>query len=104
MIRSVRGLLATALLVGASACVYLPPPGALVVAAAFGPPRPRVEVIGVAPGPGHVWIGGFWRWDRVAYAWVPGRWALRPHPRAVWVPGRWRHHSRGWYWIEGRWR
>ena len=26
------------------------------------PPPPRVEVYGVAPGPGVVWIGGYWRW------------------------------------------
>lgn len=74
--------------------VYVPSP----------PPPPPAEVVGVAPSHRHVWVPGFHRWDGAAYAWVPGRWALRPHARAKWAPGHWERHHRGWYWIEGHWR
>ena len=68
------------------------------------PPRPPAEVRIVAPGPGHVWIGGFHRWDGNAYVWVPGRWAVAPHPHAVWRAGHWKHSHHGWYWVDGHWR
>jgi hypothetical protein len=81
-----------------------PPASAAVrVYVHVAPPAPPVEVVGVAPGPGHVWIAGFHRWDGRAYVWVPGHWVARPRPRAHWVPGRWAKHRRGYYWIEGRW-
>jgi len=69
------------------------------------PPPPREEVIvGVAPGPSYVWVGGYWTWHRSSWYWVQGRWAARPHPSAVWVPGRWETRSRGHVWLGGRWR
>jgi hypothetical protein len=71
----------------------------------IGPPAPVAEVRAVAPGPRHVWIPGYHRWDGSAYVWVGGRWDLPPAGRAAWVPGHWsHHHSRGWYWVEGHWR
>ncbi len=71
----------------------------------IGPPAPVVEVRTVAPGPRHVWLPGFYRWDGAVYAWVPGRWAVPPAGHAAWVPGHWsHHHSHGWYWVEGHWR
>lgn len=69
-----------------------------------GPPAAVVETRLVAPGPRHVWIAGYHRWDGRAYAWVPGRWELPPRQRAVWVSGHWKHSRHGWYWEEGRWR
>jgi hypothetical protein len=30
--------------------------------AGYGPPAPRYRVIGVAPGPGYVWVNGYWGW------------------------------------------
>ncbi len=85
-----------------SACVPPPPPGAVFVRVA--PPRARVEVIGVAPGPGYVWIAGYHAWRGGAYVWVPGRWERPPEPRYHrWVPGHWREHRNGWYWVEGHW-
>jgi hypothetical protein len=99
-----RGLFAVALVAGLAACAVNPPPGAVFISARMGPPRPQIEVMEMRPGPGFVWIRGFYRWDGAAYTWNPGHWERRPQERAVWVPGRWRHHSRGWYWVEGRWR
>src|SRR5581483_2184509 len=52
------------------------------------PPPVRAEVVGVAPGPGYVWVNGYWGWRGNAYAWVPGYYAHPPRPHAVWVAPR----------------
>ncbi|HXW96311.1 MAG TPA: YXWGXW repeat-containing protein [Gemmatimonadales bacterium] len=93
--------LSAALLVGAFACAPPPPPGAVFVARR--PPDDRVEVVGVAPGPGYVWIAGNWRWERGDYVWGPGHWAVAERGYHRWEPGHWRHARGGWYWIDGRW-
>jgi len=69
------------------------------------PPPPREEVIvGAAPGPSYIWVGGYWTWHRSNWFWVGGRWAARPRPNAAWVPGRWEQRDRGHVWVRGRWR
>jgi hypothetical protein len=78
------------------------PPGVAYVS--VSPPVPVPEVLVTAPGPDHVWVRGYHRWDGGAYVWVPGSWQRPPRAHAVWVSGRWRHTSRGWYWVEGRWK
>ena len=71
----------------------------------IGPPAPVVETRVVAPGPHHVWIAGYHRWDGRAYVWVPGRWELPPASYRTWVPGHWVHHGHeGYYWVDGHWR
>jgi len=69
------------------------------------PPAPRAEVIiGVAPSPDHVWIGGYWARRAGSWVWIDGRWMLRPRPGVAWVPGHWERHPRGHVWISGHWR
>jgi hypothetical protein len=70
----------------------------------IGPPVPIVEVRGVAPGPGFVWIDGFYRWDAGRYMWMAGRWERPPRAHARWVRGQWHHSRHGWYWVDGHWR
>jgi hypothetical protein len=95
-------LFAAFLAVFVSACVPPPPPGAVFVR--VRPPGARVEVVGVEPGPGHIWVAGYHEWRGGEYVWVPGHWATPPHPRYHrWVPGHWREHRNGWYWVEGHW-
>ena len=77
---------------------------AAVVVVRVAPPIEVVETRGVAPSPGHVWIGGYQRWDGSAYAWVPGRWDTPPRPGARWVAHRWEHRQDGYVFHEGRWR
>ena len=69
-----------------------------------GPPAPIIETRLVSPGPGHIWIAGFQRWNGSRYVWVPGYWAQPPRARASWAPGRWVHARRGWYFVDGHWR
>lgn len=65
------------------------------------PPPLRVERIGVAR-PGHVWVGGNWRWDRGRYIWGAGYWAPARvgyrHER-----GRWVACGRHWCFHDERW-
>jgi hypothetical protein len=74
-----------------------------LVGPVVAPPPARVEVVGVAPGAGFIWIGGYWRWGGAEYVWVPGRW-VRPRPGYVWVPGRWEQRGRRYVWHKGVWR
>lgn len=68
------------------------------------PPPPRVEVIGVAPYPGYVWIGGYWTWHAHSHRhhWVPGRWEA-PRPGHYWEPHRWERQGEGWRERPGQW-
>jgi hypothetical protein len=93
-------------LVTSAACAYNPPPSTRVVYIERRPPAARVEVIGVRPGPGYVWVAGYWGWSGADYYWVPGRWVIPPQRvYTAWVPGRWDHHrGRGWYYRPGHWR
>jgi hypothetical protein len=83
---------------------YQPEPGVRVAYIDRGPPRNRVEVRGVAPGAGTVWLPGYWRWTGRDYDWVQGRWAPVSSGFRSWSAGRWRHSRQGWYWVDGRWR
>jgi hypothetical protein len=52
------------------------------------PPPPKAEIPGVAPGPGAVWLQGYWRWDATlsVHVWIAGHWELPPGENYVWVP------------------
>jgi len=92
----VRTIVVAALLalsLGQAACASAAPRGRVYLR--VGPPAPVVERRLVSPGPGFVWIPGFYRVERGAYLWVPGRWDPPPRARAVWVPARWVHDRRG---------
>jgi YXWGXW repeat-containing protein len=96
---TLAGSLALAAFLG---CAPMPEAG--VVYIERQPPAERVEVIGVAPSPGLVWVAGYWEWGGDDYVWVPGRW-MAPEPgHRSWERGNWRHHGRGWYWAPGHWR
>jgi hypothetical protein len=69
---------------------------------AVAPPPPVVEVQGVAPGPGFVWIGGYWSWVGGRHVWVPGAWRAG-RPGYHWVAHRWVNAGGGWRLEEGHW-
>ena len=70
----------------------------------IGPPAAIVETRPVAPGPRHIWIAGYHRWDGGRYVWVPGHYDHPPRPHAVWVQHHWVHRHGGWVLVEGHWR
>jgi hypothetical protein len=69
-----------------------------------GPPPLRREAVLVSPGPGYVWVPGYYRYDRSGYVWVGGRYERPPRARARWVAGHWQHDRRGWFFVDGHWR
>jgi len=115
MAPSIRALVVLAALSVASCAVEVGPPSHEVVYdsgspgepiyVSESPPPPRQEVVvGVAPGPSHIWVGGYWGRRPSGWVWIPGRWAPRPRPDVVWVPGQWERHPRGYVWVSGHWR
>jgi hypothetical protein len=82
-------------------CAPPPPPGAVYVMR--GPPGEIVEVAPGSPGPGYVWVQGYYRWEGAEYHWERGRWALTPAGYRAWLPGHWREHEGRWYFVEGHW-
>ncbi len=66
------------------------------------PPAPRIEVIGVAPYPGQIWIGGAWFWEGGRHNWHPGYWQA-PRPDHDWVPHHWERRGDDWHFREGYW-
>ncbi|HZF08443.1 MAG TPA: hypothetical protein VFE33_06590 [Thermoanaerobaculia bacterium] len=103
--RMVSALALMALLaLTASACVgygYGPDVGVRV---GFGPPGFRTEVAVGSPGPGYIWVPGYYDWLGADYGWVEGRWILPPHAHAVWVAPRYEHRRGGWFYRHGHWR
>ncbi|TNF24280.1 MAG: hypothetical protein EP329_25140 [Deltaproteobacteria bacterium] len=67
------------------------------------PPAPYVEVVPRAPGPGWVWVDGYWSWSRHRYVWVPGAWRRPPRANHVWVGGVWTRTNGRYHYVRGRW-
>ncbi len=84
-------------------CVVAPArPYAAADVVTVEPPAVAEEAVGVAPGPGHVWVGGYWRWNGARHVWVPGSWVVgRPGYR--WEPHAWLRVGGGWRFREGHW-
>lgn len=79
--------------------------GGYVSYAVAPPPAPYVAgPVGYAPGPGYVWVSGFWNLNGGRWNWVNGRWAVPPRPHAVWVADRWERHGNNWRYRRGHWR
>ena len=75
------------------------------VAVRSAPPPPRAHgIVGVAPGPGYVWVDGFWDWRGGNWYWSQGYWGRPPRARAVWVAPRWERYGRGYRFHRGYWR
>jgi hypothetical protein len=68
------------------------------------PPPSRYERYGQAPGPGYVWINGYWGYRGNNYYWNSGRWERPPRGRHRWEDGRWENRGDRYQWREGHWR
>jgi len=95
--------LVLALLLGAATLVN----GQVAVGIRIGPPPPPrvIRVRPVSPGPGYLWLDGYWFADGGRYRWHNGYWSRPPYAGAVWVGPR--HHDGqfyGGYWEGGRGR
>jgi len=95
-LNSAKVAVASALLSAAlSGCVVAPAPGyyADVAVTEVAPPPVQYEVVGVAPTPGYIWIGGAWFWEGGRYAWHPGHWEA-PRPGYRMQGGGWEREGR----------
>ena len=68
------------------------------------PPAPLVEVVGVAPGPGFFWVGGYYHWYGGRWVWYRGHYERPPHPGARWFGPRYEYRSGHRIYIRGYWR
>ena len=89
-------------LVVAAALWMAPAEGQARVVIRVGPPAPVVEVVGVAPFSGAVWVRGHYRHDGLGYRWVPGHWE-RQRQGQVWVDAHWSRRGGGWHLVPGHW-
>jgi hypothetical protein len=67
------------------------------------PPPLRYEARPPIPGPGYVWIDGFYEPWQGGYRWHPGYWNRPPYEGAYWVHPHYDHYDRGWAYHEGFW-
>lgn len=79
------------------------PPPEIVVSGPPPPPPPR-EVIVEQPGPGYIWVEGYWAWRRGHQIWSPGHWELPPRSNLVWVAPRWERRGASYVYLDGFWR
>lgn len=68
------------------------------------PPLPVYEQP-YCPGPGYLWMPGYWAYDPgfAEYYWVPGTWVLPPAPGLLWTPGYWAWNGGAYGWYPGYW-
>ena len=89
---------------GCVVAVRAPLPLVPVVYVDRAPPAAYNEVVTVAPGPGYVWVGGYYGWSGRDYLWNRGYWSLPARGYTTWNPGYWNRHDRGHHWVPGQWR
>ena len=73
------------------------------VEVAQAPPTVIVEPRPYAPGPGYMWIDGYWGWGGDRYVWERGHWAAPPRGYSVWVGPRYDRYGRGYRYAPGHW-
>lgn len=74
----------------AAPVIIAPPPPPVVVTAPVVAAPPVVVAAPPCPGPGYVWVAGYWRANGYNRVWVPGCWQYRP-ARVVYA------HPHGWH-------
>lgn len=94
----------------ASACVAgdpgvapTSPSGMASGMAVSGPPPPPIaEAAPPPPSPDATWVGGYWHWTGLQYAWIPGHWE-QPPPGAMWRAPRYVSSNGAFFYEPGGW-
>ena len=103
-LRELTIVFAVGLLLATSGCVVTtnPPPARSVVVTG-PPPAPLAENPPAPPDPGAVWVNGYWHWNGVQYAWIPGRWQAPP-PGSRWYGPRYSQQGGTYFYQPGGWQ
>jgi len=88
---------------GPTTVVVAPPAQGGQVLVVTAPPPPRREVVYAPPGPGFIWINGYWAWRGGRYVWIAGRYERPPRGQNRWHEPRWERRGGNYIFIEGRW-
>ncbi len=67
------------------------------------PPALQTDVTVVQPGPGYVWIAGYWTWRSEQYQWVSGHWEMPPKANSAWVAPTLVRQGSSYRFTEGYW-
>lgn len=76
---------------------------AVGISVRIGPPVLPVYFQPICPGPGFIWVPGYWAYGPDGYFWVPGTWVLPPEVGLLWTPGYWDWDDGFYIWHEGYW-
>jgi hypothetical protein len=97
-----RKLLAAAALLAGT---FLAACGPGYYTASYGPPPPpRYGTMGYAPGPGYIWVDGYYNLSGGRWNWINGTWLRPPRGRSVYVRPEWRREGRSYRFHRGYWR
>jgi hypothetical protein len=69
----------------------------------IGPPLLPVYAQPICPGPGFIWVPGYWAYGTDGYFWVPGTWVEPPEVGFLWTPGYWEWVDDAYVWHAGYW-
>ena len=69
----------------------------------IGPPVLPVYAQPICPGPGYIWVPGYWAYGPDGYFWVPGTWVFPPEVGLLWTPGYWAFEDGFYAWSPGYW-
>ncbi len=90
----------------ASTLAFAPHADARVfVSVNIAPPLLPVYLQPPIPGPGYIWVPGYWAWDDYYgdYYWVPGCWVRPPYAGALWTPSYWAWDDGAYVYYPGYW-
>ena len=75
------------------------------ISVGIAPPPLPVYTQPPIPGPGYLWIPGYWAWDAddEDYYWVPGYWQRPPRVGLLWTPGYWGWNNGAYVFNDGYW-
>ena len=75
----------------------------LVVEVPNAPPDPQPDVKTACPGPGHIWVAGYWDYIAGHHVWREGRW-LQGKPDYEYVRARYEQSNGGWVFHRPHWK
>ena len=76
---------------------------AISISATIAPPILPVYAQPPIPGPGYLWIPGYWAWNGEEYYWVPGYWSMPPTVGVYWTPPYWAWLNGAYVFYAGYW-